>query len=487
VFKENSTPSKKIPIFLVYASTCPRLSSVMVVATRRQCRHLAQGFNPESCEVALKKRRRVDSLMFLCLCCGDTADSVRAAIHHGIVPPHHLLLNLDSNKTVCTKCKATRSNEKDSTGVLVESHQIESFVNTYVVPWFHAPSDITVDLTDAIDERFETSVCVNESRLFGIPNIGNSCFLNSILQVLAHSPRLLSTIDRQAVDRNYGSFTSALKDILVAIQYGMVDHRRLSRRNRMVEKRPCEKGVNPQVVFGYIINSAPQLSGFGQQDAHELLVEILRNLEEDDKKNPSFIWELFASQIERKVQCIHCGDSKQQVEDCPIISLDMKHSSKSINLETYLGRFPAMTELLVAEGNGYECGKCCTLKIRRDGVLTEHFSNAPPILAFHFKRFKPCFRNGVAHFEKLDSHVELPEILEFDRCKYALYGVVVHRGKAITRGHYVCYVRPLEVLSSGCRSANWWLASDDKVSHVSRESVFADQAYMAFYERLCTV
>jgi hypothetical protein len=58
---------------------------------------------------------------------------------------------------------------------------------------------------------------------------------------------------------------------------------------------------------------------------------------------------------------------------------------------------------------------------------------------------------------------------------YNLYGVVVHIGSDMAKGHYVSFVR----LNDG----RWCKCNDETVTVVTEASVLAQKAYMLFYER----
>ena len=58
--------------------------------------------------------------------------------------------------------------------------------------------------------------------------------------------------------------------------------------------------------------------------------------------------------------------------------------------------------------------------------------------------------------------------------RYRLFSVVNHKGKEMSKGHYVCYTLD---------SDNEWIFFDDnKQRKASRQAVTESEAYLLFYE-----
>uniref|UniRef100_A0A7S2S4C7 Ubiquitin carboxyl-terminal hydrolase n=1 Tax=Mucochytrium quahogii TaxID=96639 RepID=A0A7S2S4C7_9STRA len=381
-------------------------------------------------------------------------------------------------------------------------------------------------------------------KIYGIPNIGNSCFMNSILQVLAQTPEFLNNLDRTVEigheDGRDVGFTSAVLQLLLAVRTGRIANVGKRKKGR---KPPTEektfKRVDPRYAYGYIMDKAPQLGGFGQQDAHELLVEMFRGIEEDeaDSKNTegpnaTGISRLLSTNLIRRVSCSNCENTTQTMEECVVTSLNIRTKNESISLPVSrcVQQTHSATKLLVSEGNGFQCDNCSNTSanpgaeiseeesvvevlaslldsvsleeetgnvnddarescVKRDGLVLETFSRAPPVLVFHFKRFETTFIKGEVRCKKLNTRIVIGEsesyLFDDVDVEYNLFGVVVHRGTTLTRGHYISYIKPYTRASDGSivRSSRWWYASDSDVRPVDARQVFEDQVYICFYER----
>ncbi|PKA52294.1 Ubiquitin carboxyl-terminal hydrolase 8 [Apostasia shenzhenica] len=105
-------------------------------------------------------------------------------------------------------------------------------------------------LTKDFDLHFGASKVYSSFGLIGLENLGNTCFMNSAVQCLAHTQRL-------------GELALAFGELL--------------RKLWALDKTP----VVPRVFKAKLAHFAPQFSGFNQHDSQELLAFLLDGLHED--------------------------------------------------------------------------------------------------------------------------------------------------------------------------------------------------------------
>lgn len=128
----------------------------------------------------------------------------------------------------------------------------------------------SADMEDGYD-TLKNIAKAEKKGLTGLQNLGNTCFMNSALQCLAHTPPIVEyfledysdEINRQNPLGLHGELALAFGELL----------RKLWSSGRTA--------IAPRAFKGKLSRFAPQFSGFNQHDSQELLAFLLDGLHED--------------------------------------------------------------------------------------------------------------------------------------------------------------------------------------------------------------
>ncbi|CAI0427503.1 unnamed protein product [Linum tenue] len=302
----------------------------------------------------------------------------------------------------------------------------------------------------------------------GLRNIGNTCFLNSVLQCLTYTEPLAAYLQS---GKHNSSCRIAGFCALCAIQ-------------KHVNRALRSTGISfvPDLVSNMRCVSRT-LKVSKQEDAHEYLVNLLESMhkcclpsgvqsESPAAYEKSLVHKIFGGHLRSQVKCQQCSYCSDKFDPFLDLSLEI---NKADALPVALRNFTA-AELLDGGEKHYQCQQC-KQKVRATKRLTIH--KPPYVLSIHLKRFfahDPGRKVGkqVSYERTLDIR---PFVSNPNECnlKYSLYGVLVHHGSSTRFGHYVCFVRT----STGM----WYCLDDEKVHQVGEKTVLNQKAYMLFYVR----
>ena len=267
----------------------------------------------------------------------------------------------------------------------------------------------------------------------GLVNLGNTCFLNSVLQLLLHTPYLVSYLmcghHREARKRNpeksKGNFDAL--ELLI----------RLVRKTHGAKMK--QQAVEPIEIARRIRYFGRMFKLGRQEDAHEFLIRVLESAQKSclrihhnmhptssgivsetsamyvvavthlshiqicKKITNGIRYGLFGGYIQSHLSCPKCGYMSKTYDSFMDLSLEI--SSYDVNsVYDALSQFTE-TETLDRD-NRWECSKC-----KRRVCATKGMSIhvAPPVLFLHLKRF-----TYGRHGEKIGKFVQFPERLCLD-------------------------------------------------------------------------
>lgn len=376
----------------------------------------------------------------------------------------------------------------------------------------------------------------------GLHNLGNSCFMNSVIQCLVADEPLArffrSGLYKQHVNRNNSLGTGGV----LADSYAELIQQMFNQFNPV---------VNPKKFKETIGKLHSSFSSNDQQDSQEFLSFLLDGLHEDmneartdsNKSNPrkkslfgnlrsqsksslvemgkmptssnaddddddkfseqellqrswkryrennwSIMVDMFQGILRSKCRCLVCGKTSTTFNPFMYLSLPIPEYDRkgrkggAVYLQECLDDF--VKEEVLSGDDLWRCSRC---KKPQRSTKTLTLTKLPPVLLVHLKRFyyQGPFRN------RIDTYVEFPlnrlDLTSYvpkqflnpgETFVYNLKGVSSHYG-GLSGGHYMAQVR-----DGPPNSSQTWLNFDDtKVSPINEKDVKTSAAYILFYIR----
>uniref|UniRef100_A0A1B6LBV5 Ubiquitin carboxyl-terminal hydrolase n=1 Tax=Graphocephala atropunctata TaxID=36148 RepID=A0A1B6LBV5_9HEMI len=336
----------------------------------------------------------------------------------------------------------------------------------------------------------------DQGGLNGISNIGNTCFLNAIVQCLSNTKVLLEYITTK-------DYTNEIRSSAKAS---------LMKRFADLVKGLWQGGASTMMIHSFkkeVDVYAPRFHGYAQQDAQEFLRYLLEGLHDelnratsqsrsltediDDDLSDSMkavetwkrylrfdnskIVDTFGGLLKSTLECTHCGHCSTTFEAFWDLSLPIPANNTSRKL--LLSQcFDLFTKEEVLDGDEMPtCSKCNTRRKCKKRILIQKF---PEVLVIHLKRFALGGRSC-----KVESVIDFP-VCNLDVAAYSadsrlknlgydLFGVVNHNGTSYN-GHYTAYCKHPY-------SGEWHSFNDQSVKVISPETHSKREAYVLFYEQ----
>ncbi|XP_062408810.1 ubiquitin carboxyl-terminal hydrolase 2a isoform X2 [Sardina pilchardus] len=331
--------------------------------------------------------------------------------------------------------------------------------------------------------------------LVGLRNLGNTCFMNSILQCLSNTQSLrdycLHNSHRRDLNNNNRTNTALMEEFAKLIQ--------------TLWTSSGSEAVSPSEFKTQIQRYAPRFVGYNQQDAQEFLRFLLDGLHNEvnrvtvrprgstedfdhlpDQEKGKKMWskyleredskivDLFVGQLKSSLTCTECGYCSTVFDPFWDLSLPIAKGYGEVSLMDCMRLFTKEDVL-----DGDEKPTCYRCKARRRCTKKFTVQKFPKILVLHLKRFS----EARVRTSKLSTFVNFPlkdlDLREFASgssvdAVYNLYAVSNHSGTTMG-GHYTAYCR-------NPTSGEWYTFNDSRVTPMSSSQVRSSDGYVLFYE-----
>lgn len=300
-------------------------------------------------------------------------------------------------------------------------------------------------------------------KVIGIKNVENTCYMNSIIQCIAHSPTLLQYFLELCPLNGVASNETRLINQFYLLLKNMVSSEHTSPINSNAFKRSLE-----------LVHSG--FNGNHHQDAGEFLMIILdcvhTQLTKYNQSQLSSFEDICYVTQKNEVICDGCERISKSNETFLYISFDLPKNNQPTSITNCLDKWVSPETI-----EGYSCNTCTQ---RQSATRTYSFHTLPSTLMIQIKRFQQNERNQA---EKLLNDVTYSEDLILTKwdgsksiyVKYELTGVVCHSG-TLDGGHYVSHCKL-------AHTSTWYMFNDDHCVQETPIVYDTKGVYILFYER----
>ncbi len=353
--------------------------------------------------------------------------------------------------------------------------------------------------------------------LRGLPNLGATCYLNSILQILCNMPELKSK--RKIHTSNPDEDANSVCDGYDAWLRHHVTSSSTFHDNVMALRTFIQSFVNYYSNFGG-----------GMQDQHEYLMLLLKIMHDcrstacifkiqGTKKTPldileekalknlrkdgmwtsfnnltdnvengwnSAVFQTFTGQYHFQTTCSKCHYVSHRFEIFRSLEVELspsQHPDESRQVEEVEDCLrKAISPTQLDRDNCYECDRC---KKQNQSIRQMTVWRLPPVLIMCLKRFTTVYENGNISVSKNTKSVTVPDVLDMSpyisypipsSTVYELFAVANHVGTS-EGGHCFSYLKSPD--------GKWYIADDGNIQEVTKQgSLSGAEPYILFYRKI---
>ena len=305
--------------------------------------------------------------------------------------------------------------------------------------WKEIPTLVTMlgeDITKCLRKSINNSNNNNNNQVLspfvGLRNLGNTCFLNVVIQTLFHNVMIRDAILNINDIPDDKDFYESIKQLQLAFGHMSLGN----------------NSIYNVVDFVNLL----KLNVDEQQDPQEftklyLTRVALLTANTTDRDRPT-ISQLLSGQESHITQCMKCKSKKERSTAFHELDLPIEGcSTLDAAIEAYFQK-----EKLDGD-NMYFCEEC---SIKVSAERCSKVSRWPPVLSLQLLRY--VYDKTTWTKRKVKTEITFPDKINLPYCdeEYHLVGIIYHVGNSAHNGHYVTEVLDWE-------SGGWYFCDDDTV------------------------
>lgn len=327
----------------------------------------------------------------------------------------------------------------------------------------------------------------------GLPNLGNTCYMNSALQMIFHVPFLYDFFitlkgyeDKSEILKNLLNVFFSMKDNdenlisnLKIFKASFLAKYKQFQENEQEDAQELLKLLLEEIHDNYNIGDKKMLIKIGKysltRDLNIQLKEYCKLIEQKDK---SLITKIFQGVLATSLFCLSCKKENKILENFWDISLSFKETSTTFDTYTKKNIY-SLNELIDNFQSTEKMEKICeNCEDYKKFYKKVEIVKYPKVLIVHLKRFyykEDCL-------QKVNYQVKFPiRNLKFIKKNknYDLIGIIHHFGSEMYCGHYIADCK-------NTSNESWTRYNDEKIDDFNIniqefDKKGLDSAYMLFY------